>query len=88
MEIGKEGRIGMIENNLLIGDEPKLVNHVIVERREYKAEVIPLAENATLDSGFNQLSHDKATDGIETTEVLAQEPKLHRYEYRDMYMDG
>ncbi|KAK8569054.1 hypothetical protein V6N12_007586 [Hibiscus sabdariffa] len=69
MEIGKEGRIGMVENNLLI-------------------EVIPLAENATLDSGFNQLSHDKATDGIETTEVLAQEPKLHRYEYRDMYMDG
>ncbi|KAK8669490.1 hypothetical protein V6N13_106919 [Hibiscus sabdariffa] len=36
MEIGKEGRIGMVENNLLIGDEPKLVNHVIVEGREYK----------------------------------------------------
>ncbi|KAK8602044.1 hypothetical protein V6N13_058294 [Hibiscus sabdariffa] len=109
MERGEEGGIGMVENNLVIGDGPKLVNPVIAEGGDYKvlgadvpkfssgeelavdatpltgealgiktseikeAEVVPVSGNASLDSGFNQLSHDKATDGIETTEFLAPE---------------
>ncbi|KAK8683035.1 hypothetical protein V6N13_039109 [Hibiscus sabdariffa] len=109
VERGEEGEIGMVENNLVIGDGPKLVNPVIEEGGDYKvlgadvpkfssgeelavdatpltgealgiktseikeAEVVPVSGNASLDSGFNQLSHDKATDGIETTEFLSPE---------------
>ncbi|GMJ11843.1 hypothetical protein HRI_004853500 [Hibiscus trionum] len=45
-----------------------------VETSEIReAQVAPVSGNASLDSDFNQLTHDKATDGIETTEVLAPE---------------
>ncbi|GMJ07242.1 hypothetical protein HRI_004393400 [Hibiscus trionum] len=104
MENAEEGGIGMVENNSVIGDGPKLVDPMVAEGGDYKvleadvpkflavdatpltegaldiktseikeAEVVPASGNASLDSGFNQLSHDKATDGIETTDVLAPE---------------
>ncbi|KAK8542310.1 hypothetical protein V6N12_014911 [Hibiscus sabdariffa] len=38
-----------------------------------EAQVAPLSRNSRMDNDFNHLSHDKLTDGIETTEVLAPE---------------
>ncbi|KAE8684963.1 TOC159 protein [Hibiscus syriacus] len=52
----------------LTGDALGIKTHEIKE-----PEVVPVAGNAGLDSGFNKLSHDKTTNGIETSEVLAPE---------------
>ncbi|KAK8546071.1 hypothetical protein V6N13_067309 [Hibiscus sabdariffa] len=108
-ESGEESRIGLVENNLVIGDGAKLLDPMFTIEGDYKvvdadvprfscgeelvvdakhltgdasgiktseiseAEAVPVAGNVSLDNGFNQLSHDKVTDGIETSEVVARE---------------
>ncbi|KAK8669536.1 hypothetical protein V6N13_106964 [Hibiscus sabdariffa] len=44
MERGEEGGIGMVENNLVKGDGPKLVNHVIAKGGDYKVLEVDVPE--------------------------------------------
>ncbi|XWS65689.1 hypothetical protein CRYUN_Cryun05aG0135000 [Craigia yunnanensis] len=95
MESRKEVRIGMVENNSVLGGGAKHVNPMIAEAVDFKVvevggskfsggeelafdatpligdvsdskkseikgtEVVPVTGNASLNNGFNQISHDK-----------------------------
>ncbi|XP_039002475.1 translocase of chloroplast 159, chloroplastic-like [Hibiscus syriacus] len=81
--IAEEGDYNVVEadvpkfssgEELAVDATPLTGDALGIKTNEIKeVEVVPVAGNAGLNIGFNQLSHDKATNGIETSKVLAPE---------------